>query len=94
MVTEDGRGGATVPWLLRVYVGSAGANVEALRAIHVRDLTVEWTGDRQLTLRMTCGEILSFTNVVDAYRADRSGFERIEIQLDVNGLCPESWPPS
>jgi hypothetical protein len=94
LVTEDGSGGGTVPWVLRVYVGSTGAQVEALKAIHARDLTVNWTGAQQLTISMACGEILGFTNVVDAYSADRKGFERIEIQLDVNGLCPESWPPS
>jgi len=93
MVTEDGGGGATVPWVQRVYVGRGGTHVEVLRAVRGRDLTIRWSGDRRLTIRMTCGEILSFTNFVDTYSDDRKDFQRIEIELNVNGLCSESWPP-
>lgn len=92
MVTEDGGGGATVPWVQRVYVGRGGTYVEVFKAVRGRDLAVRWSRDRRLTIRMTCGEILSFTNFVDTYSDDRKDFQRIEIELDVDGLCAESWP--
>lgn len=95
MVTEQGGGGATVPWVQRVYVGHSDTHVhvEVLKAIHTRDLAIIWSGDRRLTVYMACGEILSFTNLVDIYSADRKSFQRIEIELNANGLCSESWPP-
>lgn len=93
VVTEDGQGGATVPWIERVYLERTGAAVEILKAIHVRDLSVAWSDERRLSIHMTCGEILHFVNYFDAYNADKTSFERIEIYLDAAGLCPESWPP-
>lgn len=93
IVTEDGQGGATVPWVERVYLERTGAAVEILKAIHVRDLSIMWSGERRLSIRMACGEILNFVNYFDAYSADRTSFERIEVHLDAAGLCPESWPP-
>lgn len=93
IITEDGRGGATVPWVKRVYLERAGAVVEVLKAIHVQGLSIVWNGERRLTIRMACGEILNFVNFYDAYSADRTSFQRIEIHLDVAGLCPESLPP-
>jgi hypothetical protein len=87
LVTRDGEGGATVPWVLRVDVGTNGSELEVLRAINARDLKVGWSANRQLTVSAACAEILNFTNVVDIYSPVRSKFERIEIKLDAGGLC-------
>lgn len=92
LVANDGSGGATVPWVQRVYLEHSATLLEILEVTHARDLTIGWSGDRRLNIYMTCGEILSFVNFFDAYDT-HGGFERVEIQLDVGGLCPESWPP-
>ena len=93
IIANDGGGGATVPWVQRVYLQRSSTVVEVLKAIHAKDLTISWSGDRRLSIHMTCGEILSFVNVFDAYSSDRDKFERVEVHLDADGLCAESWPP-
>lgn len=87
LVTEDGSGGATSPWVYRVYLQDSKRAVEMMRAIKVENLDVEWMGRSQLLIRMSCGQILSFHNFHDRLDVNGDFIERIGVLLESHGPC-------
>lgn len=89
LVTEDGSGGATNPWIYRVYVQDERARVEVLRAVKTKDLRIAWTTDQRLLVHMTCGRILHFQNFFYSLDSEGRLKTRISVQLETTELCAQ-----
>lgn len=89
LVTEDGSGGATNPWIYRVYVQDGHATVEVLRVVRTKNLRVEWATDKRLLVHMTCGQIFHFQNFFYALDSKGQLIARISVQLESTEHCAQ-----
>lgn len=89
LVTYSSSGGATVPFVYRVYLQQSDVDraSEVLRADKLDAIHVVWNDKNTVTIKMVCGQVFNFRNSFSVLSAKGKLIDTITIKLETNGLC-------
>ena len=92
LVTRADPGGATVPFVYRVYLqGRSGRGpTEIMRADHVGEIRIAWTAPQRLSVTLKCGTVYGFTNFYDDLDAAGDLSSRSYVSLNTTEDCGDS----
>jgi hypothetical protein len=93
VITKDAGSAIDHP-VYRVYIDDGSTMTEVLNVVRVQGLEYEWQSETLLLVRMQCGQVNSFGNLVMArgQSGSRENVQPLEVRLESGGLCRIALP--